>query len=240
MGDRRSMNETPPPIEVERDLFPPLRGDYLSLCGEEAERWLRAVRSKVICGLAQDLDRALGALRGHDRVTALEVLQTVERRLVGLATPFPSIHHLLARYLCAVRAYYHYLSADLKGAKLDLQQAHDHLVRALSRNSFLMPLALHFIDFLSQRARIARREHRWREAQEYIDVVRGIYSEDQPFCRLDSGRFLRMSDLRSFFGSLPLDESQQRRAQALLEDDRAAERIAEAVLTLPDLVIPYP
>lgn len=225
-------------------LFLPLRGDYLRTCGREATEWIRAVQTEDVHQLARGVDRSMQFLKKKELAIARDHLREVEEGIARLASPFASISFLLLRYLLAARAYLHYLEGDLEAAKEDLRQARCRLVAVLTDHAFLWPLAVHLIDLYSQEARIARREHRWGDASAQVGAIRKIYLQNEPICTLGSGRPLRMSDLRAFFSTLPLDDQQREQAAVILGDDGSiaerARQLEEQVFALPDFVIPYP
>jgi hypothetical protein len=237
---------------VERDMTAPLEKDpvstqeldYLSLIGEEPQRWLQELHSEEITRLRDSVGQALSFLWRRDLEGGFRLLAEIEAAVPRVALESPSMAHLVARHCFAARAYAHYLAGDLDAAKLDLQRAHAEMTSLLNLCSFLVPMAAHFIDFLTQRARIARRENRWQEAKRCIETIRRIYANETPYCVLDSGKEIRHEDIRVFFESLDLNASQRARAAALLGDnaplDERMEFIEEVIFALPDLVIPYP
>lgn len=218
--------------------------DYLELIGEEPRQWLEKLRSEKISRLRDAIGHAMEFLWQRNLSEGCRMLGEVEAAVPEVALDSPSIAHLLARHCYAARAYAHYLAGNLEAAKLDLQRAHAEMTALLSMHSFLIPLAPHFLDFLTQQTRIARRENRWQDAKGHLDNIRGIYADEEPFCVLHSGREIRLTDVRAFFRSLHLTDQQRERVTKLLGDNVSLEEkmdfIEGVIFTLPDLVIPYP
>ncbi len=217
---------------------------FLKACGEEACRWLAELQNDETLKIRRRLTSGLEALKQFDLKTGEGLLSAADQEIRLRDTDLLSINHLLQRYRFASLAYYHYLSGDLAKAKLALLGAHDEVRKAISLNGFLIPLAIHCTDFIIQRARIARRECQWREAQRHIWMIRDIYSNIRPLCVLDSGRPVRLPDIREFYASLPLDEEQRAQSRRLIGDNipvpERVEYLEEMVFSLPDVVIPYP
>jgi len=105
-------------------------------------------------------------------------------------------------------------------------------------------MAIQCADFVIQRARVARRENQWREAERHIRRIHEIFSGLRPLCVLDSGRAIGVSEIREFFSKLPLDEEQRLQADrfvgAHIPVATRVEYLEEMIFTLPDVVIPYP
>lgn len=217
---------------------------FLKHCGEEARRWLAELRDPATLEVMNRTATALAALKRFEVRAGCELLAAVEGEIRERSGGFPSINHLLERYRVSARAYWHYLNGDLERAKADLQAAHDEVRTLIGLDGFLLPMAIQCADFVIQRARVARREKRWREAAQHIRTVHGIFSSRTPLCVLDSGREIRLSDLRDFFAALPLDEEEQARAHRFLGDhipvDERVAFLEETIFTVPDLIIPYP
>lgn len=218
--------------------------DYLKLCGEDAARWLAEFSAEETICHARDIFKALALFRTHEIDGALALLDQVDRQLRAGPAGSISIRHLLRRWHYSAVAYYDYLTEDMDGARDALQKAFDEIRAALLLDPFLLPLATHCIDFHIQLARISRRENRWTEVQQQINTLRMIYANDSPFCVLDSGRPIYLSDLRQFFLSLPLSDEQKKSMRYALDanydHDEWIDRLEENVYTLPELVIPYP
>ncbi len=218
--------------------------DVLSLCSEEAAEWLREFRETESYGLATNVFRAMVLFRQHKVEEAGALLDGVRDGLAAQRARFPSIVCLLRRWLLSARAYQRYLDDDLEAARRALAEARDEIRTAIEMHPFLIPVATHCIDFEIQLARLARRENRWLEVKRHLDLVRKIYADERPFCVLTSGRPIRISDLRAFYRSLPLDDKQQQDLRSALDPDYPhwewIDRLEENVFTLPDLVIPYP
>jgi hypothetical protein len=217
--------------------------DVLNLCGDEARRWLVAFRGEQNFLLANRVFKAMVLFRRHEAENALGLLDTVAAELHQKADEIPSIIHILRRWHFSAMAYYHYLNDDLPAARKALQDARDEVCNALTLHPFLIPIATHCIDFRIQLARIARRENRWVEVKRHIDRVRDIYADRRPFCVLHSGQPVRLSDLRAFYLSLPLDEKQKEDAGFALDESydhsEWIDRLEENIFALPDFVIPY-
>lgn len=218
--------------------------DYLTLCGEEAERWLAEFCAPESTWIRREILRAHQHVRRHELARSAAILSAVERKLAAKDTEFHSIVRLLYRYHHSIKAYHHYVTGDLESAQADLLAARDEVLAVINLHAFLRPLALHCIDFTVQQARLARRENRWRDAKRHIEAVRDAYADRRPFCTLDSGAQVMLSDLRTFFAALPLNPEQRERVSILLGDDMPVDeridRLEELIFALPDLVIPYP
>jgi hypothetical protein len=218
--------------------------DVLNLCGNEAQRWLEEFQRPENFQWATNVFQAMVLFRRHENARALELLNAVDAALVARSPEFPSIIHLLRRWHYSAMAYYHYLAGDLEDAKAALLQARDSVRLLLSSHPFLIPIATHCIDFRIQLARIARRENRWAEVKRHINTVRRIYADLHPFCVLESGKPVKISDLREFYLSLPLSDEQKNGVRFALEEDYPhqewIDRLEENIFALPDFVIPYP
>jgi hypothetical protein len=220
--------------------------EVLTLYSDEARRWLEAFQHEENFGWAIKVFQAMVLFRRHEVDRGLQLLNSVDEglRSRSQAVEFTSIIHLLRRWHLAALAYYHYLNDDLEQAKDALRSARDEVRKGLSLHTFLIPIATHCIDFRIQLARIARRENRWPEVKRHIEILRRIYSDQHPFCVLDSGKPIRLSDLREFYLSLPLSEKQLEDARFALDTSYPhqewIDRLEENIFALPDLVIPYP
>lgn len=232
-------------IEVE-ELVSVTEQDYgfLVHCGEEARRWLAELREERTLEVLNRVSTALAALKQFDVKTGAELLAGVERDIRARTARFPSINHLLERYRVSTLAYLYYLEGDLERAKADLLRAHDEVRTIIGLNGFLLPMAIQCADFVIQRARVARREKQWKEAERHIRTIHDIFSGLRPLCVLDSGRAIGLPDIREFFAALPLDEEQRAQADKFMGSHiPVAKRVAyleEMIFTLPDFVIPYP
>jgi hypothetical protein len=218
--------------------------DPLALCGEDARQWLDEFRAEESWQVAKNAFQAMVCFRRHDLDGACELLRSASEQLAALHGASPSVIHLLRRWQLSAMAYFHYLNGDLAGAIEHLMSAHDEVRAALSRDPFLLPFATHCTDFRIQMARIARRQNRWADAQEQIDSLRRIYADLEPFCTLEDGTDVRLSDIRRFYEALPLDEQQREKLRFALDEDfphsHWLDRLEEQVFALPDFVIPYP
>jgi hypothetical protein len=218
--------------------------DVLNLCGNEARRWLKEFQRAENFQWATCVFQAMVLFRRHENGGAVELLKSVDAALAVCRAEFPSIVLLLRRWHHSAMAYFYYLEGDLEAAKAALLAAHETVSKLLSLHSFLIPIATHCIDFRIQLARIARRENRWAEVKRHINTVRLIYSDRHPFCVLESGKPIRISDLREFYLSLPLSDEQKENVRFALEEDYPhhdwIDRLEENIFALPDFVIPYP
>jgi hypothetical protein len=207
--------------------------EHLNFCGDEARRWLAA--TKLNEELVARLLLAIRAFHKYDLDEGRRLLSAVAAEIESEAREFPSITHLLWRQYWTVKAYSHYLDGDLEAAGAALDRAEAALKAVLSLHPFLLPLAFDCIDFLLQRARIARRENRWEDVKRLLDDLEKIYGDRLPFCVLDSGTAIHLSDIRAFFRSLPHGKEQD-----LISKEMELPHLQEMVLNLPDFVIPYP
>jgi hypothetical protein len=217
---------------------------FLRHCGSEACHWLAELREAGTLEIMNRTSTALEALKRYDVKTGFELLAAVEGDIRARAAGFPSINHLLERYRVSARAYWYYLNGDLENAKRDLLSAHEEVRTLIGLNGFLLPLAIQCADFVIQRARVARRERQWKEAEHHVRTIHEIFSGLRPLCVLDSGRAVGLADIREFFAALPLDKEQRSHADRYLGDHIPVavrvEYLEETIFTLPDLVIPYP
>ena len=217
---------------------------YLKYCGEEAGRWLAEFQEPGTLEILNRISLALAGLRLYDLKSGFELLDAAERDVRARAFRFPSIFHLVERYRVSTRAYLRYLNGELDGAKLDLSSAHEEIRTLIGLDGFLLPMAIQCADFVIQRARVARRENQWREAERHIRRIHEIFSGLRPLCVLDSGRAIGVSEIREFFSKLPLDEEQRLQADrfvgAHIPVATRVEYLEEMIFTLPDVVIPYP
>jgi hypothetical protein len=217
---------------------------YLRHCGEEACHWLAEFRQPEPLEILNRIANALAGLKLFDVKAAFELLDAAEGDIRALALRFPSILHLVERYRVSTRAYLHYLNGELERAKLDLLSAHEEVRTMIGLNGFLLPLAIQCADFVIQRARVARREKQWKEAEQHIRTIHEIFSGLRPFCVLDSGQAIGLSEIREFFAGLPFDDEEKALAHRFIGahipvEDRV-EYLEEIIFTLPDVVIPYP
>lgn len=228
------------------ELFSITDQDYgfLDHCGREAREWLAELRQEETLRIMSRTATALEALKRYDVKTGRELLTAVEGDLQARTAGLPSITHLLERYRVSARAYLCYLDGDLEQAKADLLQAHEEVRTIIGLHEFLLPIAIQCVDFVIQRARVARREKQWQEAAGLIRIVHEIFSGLRPLCVLPSGRAVGLPGLRAFFASLPLSEEQRAQADRLMGAHipvaQRIEYLEEMIFTLPDVVIPYP
>lgn len=218
--------------------------DVLNHCGEEARRWLALFSREENSQLAGKAFTAMVLFRRHDLRGALDLLDSLETAVLARNGEMRSVNRLLRRWHLSAMAYYHYLQDDTEAALKALDDAHEEIRALVSELPFLMPVVTHCIDFRIQRARIARRENRWRDVKAHLDVVRAIYADRVPFCVAHSGRPIKLSDLGEFYRSLPLTEKQKSDASFALDPDyphfQWIDRLEQDIFALPDLVIPYP
>jgi|GEM_PF-3975175 len=217
---------------------------FLEACGDKGRRWCAEIEDGENSRLRADLSQALRLFRTHRLHEGWALLASVEFRLRGKAASSPSIGHFLWRYLFSAKAYLQYLSDDLEAARASLLQAADEIRIILELDHFLLPLAIHCTDFITQQARIARREGNWTEVKRCIKALEQIATGEAPYCVLRTGEPVRLADLETFFANLPLVAEQRERAHLFLHGTLPATertvRIAERIFTLPDMVIPYP
>jgi hypothetical protein len=233
------------PSEIEKERSKIQRGFFfIDACGEEARRWLAELCDTDNVELQLLIKRSVRLFRRHELSSGLDLLAAIDHQLHLKVCGFASILRLLRRFEYAARAYAEYMVGDLESAKASLTKADLEISRIISLHEFLVPLAMHCTDFIIQRARIARRERRWAEVKEQISILERIFADCHPYCILDSGRPILLSDLREFLASLPLDEEQRTLARLFLgEDSPVGERVGqleELIFSFPDLVIPYP
>lgn len=218
--------------------------EILNLHSEEARRWLEEFQREENFAWATHVFQAMVLFRRHEIDRGFQLLTSVDEGLRSMQIEFPSIIHLLRRWHFAALAYYHYLNGEMEQAKLALRSARNEVSKVMSLHPFLIPIATHCIDFRIQLARIARRENRWAEVRRHIETLRNIYADRHPFCVLESGRPIRLSDLRAFYLSLPLSEKQREDVRFALEEEFPhqdwIDRLEENIYALPDFVIPYP
>jgi hypothetical protein len=217
---------------------------HIPYCGDEAIRWLAAFQDEAVAGIAKQIFRSLTLFRVHDQEQARAELADSAHRIDRLEAEIESIPLLLRRWHHSALAYQHYLDGDLEAAGNSLSDAQQALEAVIARHFFLLPLAIHSIDFRIQRARMARRENSWSDVQYHLDIVRRTYRGDHPFCQLPSGP-VALGDLRGFYLSLPVESLEQmpEKTRFIMDDsyrhDDLIDRLEEQVFTLPDFVIPY-
>jgi hypothetical protein len=220
---------------IERDF------GFLKFTGEDGCRWLAELQDVKI---RMRLTRALDILKTFDLKAGADLLAEIDEEIHTRPAKLHSVSYFLQRYRWTALAYYHYLNGELETAKTDLLNAHEQVRALITCHQFLIPVALHCTDFIIQRARLARRESQWKEAERHIWMIRDIYAGVRPFCVLDSGRSIGVSEIREFYASLPLDEKEREQSLKVIGDTiPLAERITyleEVVFALPDVVIPYP
>lgn len=216
--------------------------DYLAYCGSEASCWLESLRATE--GVDSHLRDAIQLLRRHDLAAGRQALAAADEQLCGQDLCSSSIRHHVSRQYWTVVAYASYLEGGLADALYALDRAEVSLKLSLQNHDFLVPLALDSVDFAVQRARIARRENRWIDAKTYVETVRNMFGDREPFCLLDNGISIFLSTIRDFLENLPATEQQKRTLQedlaARILDGTAIARMEELIFHLPGLVIPYP
>ena len=221
---------------------------FLTHCGEDGRRWLAELQEQETLDILNDLTIALAAMRRHELKESFELLAAIEQAIRARAARrpdgLPSVTRLLGRYRVSVLAYCNYLDGDLELAKAHLVKAHEEVKVIIGMNEFLIPMAIQCTDFLVQRARVARRESQWKEAEGYIAKVHDVFAGIRPLCVLESGRPIGLPEIREFFAGLPLDDEQRAQAHKLMGDNiplpERIEYLEEMIFALPDVVIPYP
>ncbi len=217
---------------------------YLSACGEEARRWIAEFEGPANLELRLDLLQTLRHLRAQHISAGATLLADIESRLSTREPGSESVDRFLWRYFFAARAYLEYLQGDLEAALSSLADADEGIRWIISREGFLLPLAIHCTDFIIQRARIARRAGDWGGVQRHLRSLRSVCEGTQPYCVLGPGRSVGQHDLKRFFAALDLDDRQKVQAESFLQGNLSAvemtARIAERIFALPDMVIPYP
>jgi hypothetical protein len=212
-------------------------------CHGEASSWLSEFQKMEYVHLREEIRSALTIMKKGDRLQASQLLDSIRRGIRENPASHSSITDLLTRQYLSVLAYLQYLSGDLEAAKESLTQAHAEIVRVTAAYDFLLPVAIQCIDILTQRTRMARRESQWGRVKYYLSILNKIYSDRAPLCTLPCGRDVLLSDIRSFFASLPLEDAERARVRFLLSDHRTPgegiELLEEMIFVLPDLVIPY-
>lgn len=220
--------------------------DYLSHCGSEARRWRRSLETTA--GVQAQLTNAFRCLLGYDLEQARKDLSMVDNELQKLENEvleFPSVVHLLRRQYWSETAFLRYLEGQLEAAGVCVDLAEKEMRMVLELDQFLLPLAFNFIDFLLQRARLARRANRHQDAMRFLEHLEDIFADRQPICTLCSGREIHVSDVREFFDTIVgLSQEERREAYQHLEGREPLSvrmaRFEESIFHLPGFVIPYP
>jgi hypothetical protein len=215
---------------------------FLSFCGCEANLWLEAFAANG-AHLAADLFKIVVLLQKHDIETGGKRLAEIAHEIEVTTNHCPAIGPVLLRWYYTAEAYRLYLLADLDGARGALAEAQVSVVRLVAANPFMLPMAVHCTDFRIQSARIARRENRWSEAKRWLNEIRETYSDQHPFCVLNSGEKISMSRVRQFYQSLSLNEEELEKAKFALDPAYPhaewIDRLEESIFALTDFVIPY-
>ncbi len=221
-----------------------LNSFHLTYFGEPATHWLRALGAPEVAAAAKQIFAAMTLFRSHDYEDARATLRSAAAAIEELPADPPSVKILIERWYHSAAAYEHYLDGDLSAAYEALDAAQQSLNAVIAQHDFLIPLATHSIDFRTQRARIARRENRWREVRFHIDVVRRTFHGTFPFCELPDGRSISIQDLRGFYGALPEGAELSPSVLTLMDEgyphDDTIDNLEEQIFTIPDFVIPYP
>lgn len=229
-------------------LYSPGQIDFFADFGTDAREWIEEIHSDAIVPLQVLLSESLADLIRFQLPEARRALEELDAILAEPAGPsqrikIPSLKHLLSRHRYTTRAYLHYLEGDLERALEDLDAAEQDMYQYLEQSSFLILFAVHSTDFNTQRARIARRENRWCDAQMLIEKLRRMHDGEEPYCTLPSGKAYYKDDLLAFIDSMPISEDERQRARSFVGPEiSTATRLAfleEMVFTLPDQVIPY-
>lgn len=215
--------------------------EILELCGSEAQAWLNEFRQRW--SIAESCFEGLALLRQHELGAGRRRLERALAGIDRLQGGCPSVRHFLYRWYFAAAAYDQYCRQDLERAEEFLLKAHESVCDAISTHGFLIPFAVHCVDFRFQRARIARRRRQWPHVRAHLDSVRRMWAGEAPFCHLRDGRSVTLHEIRAFYSSLPLSGEQRRRVRHVLDPDHhfdSLQRTEEQIYVLPDFVIPYP
>lgn len=177
----------------------------VALFGPGASAWLEEFRERGCAGPSADAYEAVLALRHHRIEQAAELLDRTWCWLLEADRIPVSMLQVVRRWYFTSAAYLDYLEDDFDRAEHRLAAASRAVGAAIQRRPFLLPLAMHCIDFFQQGVRISRQRRRWDEMVRRLERLRGVYAGDLPLCRLEGGRALSLGTLANVFAELPTE-----------------------------------
>jgi hypothetical protein len=214
--------------------------ELTAMYGASACEWLAEYRRHS--GVLEHSLAALAMLQAGDLDAASSALRQSVETLCSLQHPEYSLFHAWSAAHYRVAAYCHYLRGEYELAHKTLNIACSSVEAAISRQSFLLPLALECVDFCLNRARVYRNERRWAEMHRSISLGRGMALDSEPLCRTLQGSPVYLSTLAAHIPALSVG-SEGLKPSTLL--DRYSWRVrvdgfARQLLRIPGLAIEYP
>ncbi|HEV7507447.1 MAG TPA: hypothetical protein VGS07_21360 [Thermoanaerobaculia bacterium] len=214
---------------------------FIGLSSAEARQWLDEF--KIHCkALTAWTDQSLALLRLRKIEEGYSLLKRVEdhwRKLESTSSCF----QVMGRWYFGALAYYYYCVENFEKAEEALTLGRTSISTSIAQRPFLMPLAQVCQEFHLQRARIACRRRHWEEMRHQVEVARGMMANRLPLCALENGTEIYVSNLCSFYQSIPgLNESEREFLVDLLDDElrlRGFDQFARRLYALPGFVIPY-
>lgn len=209
----------------------------------EARRWIRIYEEGKPRQIRAAIDESLSMCRQGRPDEAHALLETARRELDAPGDWERSMQHVLVRWYLGALAYYFYLVDDLDGAEETSARAHREVEQALDLAPFLLPLAHHCQEFHLQRARIARKRHRWDAMQHHLTVAREMITDQRPLASTSSVGDVYESDIVDYFDALPLCAEEidyVDRFRDLASRRALLSQFAGLLYALPGFVIRFP
>lgn len=214
---------------------------FAARSGEPGAAW--AAEYEAHASVVALSNEALGHFRARRFADGCRILDEYDRACASLNGIPGSMRRVLDRWYHGVEAYRRYGLDDFDGAADGMNQAHDAVVEAVSRDGFLMMLTIHCLEFRLHHARIARNRRSWDELDAHVRHARSMVEGRRPLCELADGRPVYFSTIGEFMRSVgPLNAGEVEVLREVTDADLRLARFDEFVRrlrVLPDFAIRY-
>ena len=206
----------------------------------EANLWVEEFRRAI------PQERSTRALRCFQNGRFEEGLRELRgyRKIIHSACAAASVKLLGLRWYHSVLAYYFYCTGRYQRATDGMGRAEETVRNAVELCPFLLPMLSICEESLIQKARIERKQNRWREMKQYLATAELMDLDEEPLCYLNQHP-VRQRDIDAYFLNLrDLSEAESRSStMRMVLDARYRRQKISATLAsvylVPGFVIPY-
>ncbi len=171
----------------------------VALFGDEARAWIETFHDIGCAGPSSDSNQVVKLLHQGEIGQASELVTRLWHQISTFDQAPGSMALVMQRWFFTAAAYLDYLRGDLDRAENKLATAGRAVGGAIQRRPFLLPLAVHCIDFYQQAVRISRQRLCWSEMKHRLKHLRSVYAGDAPLCHLEGGSSVDFSVLTSAY-----------------------------------------
>lgn len=211
--------------------------------GATGERWRQRYRSKG-GDLGGWIRQSMALMHRREMSEAKDLLDHTAARRAQLRKQEPGIYHVLGRFYYGSLAYFQYRTGELDGVDRSMSAVADEIRSAIESEPFLLPFAALATDVPLKRARLAREERRWDEAEAQLQIFCDMKLDRHPLCVLADGTQVYHRTIAELLECIPDLEEQHLPALRYLQDialrrDQLA-RTIEGFYTPRGLFIAHP